>query len=273
MRYFPIKSIMLCSLTTALLASAPLALARNAAPLSANVGYVNLDNYRSTKTKVNAIRLKAIEETATALGARGGLAWRSAQINQSLKRQARYLDTIFNFNQLLIGGNVLPPVLVEANNPTSLDSDTTIRLASKTYRIKAQARFVTAAPTWRTYLVMDFKKPDMPDRTLLPQTRAEAEVWNQDIEDGWKRGLTQANQIFSANLSELKQDYLGIILYRKLLAKGMVTAPYVAKAELGVTGNSNELRIDDRVLRITSTSKLQTNPNKWKPVLTNPSNS
>lgn len=237
-------------------------------PLSADVGYVSLKNYTSVSSQVNPIRLSALQETATTLGARGALAWRSYEINESLKQQASYLDQVFDFNQLLIGNNVLPPVLVEANSPVNLSSSTSIRLASKIYEISAPATFVTAAPTWRTYLWMNFKKPEMPDQTLLPQTQAEAIVWNKYIKIGWEQGLSQANSIFSANLSRLKRDYTGIVLYRKLLAQGMVSAPFVAQADMGVTGDDNQLRINDRVLRITEGSKLQTNPKKWAPVLT-----
>lgn len=236
--------------------------------ITADVGYVSTKNYTSVENQVNPIRLKAIKETATTLGARGGLAYRGFQINQSLKDQARELDQIFNFNQLLINNNVLPPVLVTSNNNANLSSQTAIRYASKTYKIITPARFVTAAPTWRTYLWMSYKKPELPDKTLLPNTKAEAEVWNKYIRTGWEQGLEQANAIFDANLNRLKRDYMGIVLYRKLLAQGMVSAPYIAKANLGVTGDSKEIRIDDRVMRITKGSALQPDSKQWKAIIT-----
>ena len=59
-----------------------------------------------------------------------------------------------------------------------------------------------------------------------------------------------------------------MVLYRRLLAQGMITSPQVAKAELGVTGNANQIRINDEVMRITAHSALQPNSNKWKPILT-----
>ena len=58
-----------------------------------------------------------------------------------------------------------------------------------------------------------------------------------------------------------------MILYRELLAEHMVSAPFVAKARLGVTGDASQLRINDEVMRITAQSELQTDPNKWQPVL------
>lgn len=239
----------------------------NIPTLEANVGYVQVSKLPAIAATINPIRLQAIRETATELGARGGLAWRSVQINQSLKNQAEYLDHVFDFNQLLLAHNVLPPVLTEADNSLNLASDTSIRLASKIYKIQANARFVTAPPTWRSYLTMNYDRPQMPDQSLLPRTQAEAKAWDLYLKKGWKQGLIQANDIFRVNLSRLKRDYNGIILYRKLLAEHMVSSPFVAHANMGVTGDGNELRINDRQLRITALSQLQPNSNKWTPVL------
>ncbi len=47
----------------------------------------------------------------------------------------------------------------------------------------------------------------------------------------------------------------------------MVTAPFVSTADLGVTGDAHEMRINDRVLRITETSRLNTNTSDWRAAL------
>ena len=242
--------------------------AKKAQTLTANVGFVSLGNLPSGSQYVSRIRLKALRETATTLGARGALAWRSMQIDHTLKKEAKYLSHIFDFNQLVLNHDVLPPVLTEADRSLNLASGNSIRLASKIYKIVNPARFVTTAPTWRSYLWMTYKKPTLPDHTLLPNTQAEASVWNAYLKKGWKKGLQQANDIFATNLSRLKRDYTGMVLYRKLLDQHIVSAPFVAQTNLGVTGNSKELRVNDRVLRITAPSKLQTNSKRWTPVLT-----
>ncbi len=235
---------------------------------SAELGYVSLKNLPSSTSPINPIRLQALRETATTLGARGALAWRSLHIDRALQKQAKYLNHVFDFNQLLLNHNVLPPVIVESNNSLHLTNADTIRLSSKTYRILKPARFVTTPPNWRSYLWMNYKKPEIPNRTLLPQNKDEAAVWDSYLQQGWKQGLAQANKIFAVNLSRLKRDYMGMVLYRKLLDQHMVSSPYVASANLGVTGNSKEIHINDRVLRITGQSKLQPNSSKWTPVLT-----
>ena len=243
-------------------------LASSTPPLTAEVGYVKLSHLPEGSSTINPIRLKAIQETATTLGARGALAWESLQIDRSLKGEVIHLNHVFNFNKLLINNNVLPPVITQSNNDLTLDNSDTIRLASKTYTIASPATFVTTAPTWRTYLWMNYPKPSMPSKTLLPTTKAEANVWNMYLQQGWNEGIRQANDIFQVNLDRLKRDYDGMVLYRELLAQRMVSAPYVAKADLGVTGDSNSIRIHDQVLRITANSQLQTNPSKWDPVIT-----
>ena len=234
----------------------------------ADAGYVNVNAYPNKDPNINTIRLTALRETATGLGARGALAWRSYHINKTLDQEATYLDHVFNFNELLLSSNVLPPILVEDNNSLSLNGSDAFRSANKTYRIIAQARFVTAPPTWHDYLFMPYQKPNPPDKSLMPNTQAEAIAWNQYLREGWEQGLAQANDIFSTNLNRLKRDYLGMILYRKLLAQNMISSPIVAKANLGITGNSQEIRINDEIMRITAQSALQLNSSEWKPIIT-----
>ncbi len=217
---------------------------------------------------VSAIREQALESTATGLGAQGALAWRAKHIDANLQQEATKLDHIFNFNSLIIKPNVLPPVLTESNQDYTQDNNDTIRLAAKTYQIVSQARFITVPPTWRDYLWLSYPQPTRPDKSLLPQNKAEIAVWNNYFKQGWEEGLTQANQIFSANLSRLKRDINGMVLYRQLLKQNLVSAPSVASANLGVTGDSNHIRIGDQVLRITAKAKLQTNSKAWQPIIT-----
>lgn len=234
-------------------------------------GYTNIPSDPLNYTKsISKIRLKAIEDTATGLGARGALAWRSQQIDTTLNKQAAYLDNIFDFNALMLPHNVLPAVIVQAQDLYHQDDADTVRLASKTYQILSPARFVTTPPTWRTYLTMPYKKPNLPNSALLPHNSAEITVWNNYYSIGWKNGLAQADNIFNQNLNRLKRDFNGIILYRKLYTQKMISAPYVSEADLGVTGDRNAIRINDHVLRITQDSGIQTNSSKWQSVLTQP---
>ena len=235
--------------------------------LTADVGFISIAHLPPGGARVNPIRYEAIRQAAMSLGARDGLAWQARNIDLALRAEEIFLDQIFDFNQLMLNHNVLPPVLVESDNNLALDDDDTLRINTKTYRIIRPAHFVTAPPNWRDYLWMRFDQPNLTDRSLLPQTHAEAQVWNHFIRVGWGNGIEQANMIFTNNLNRIKRNMLGMILYRKLLALHMVSAPFVAKAQLGVTGDATQLRINDQVLRITAQSELQPNPKKWQPVM------
>lgn len=216
------------------------------------------------KQKMGKIREMALKETALSVGAQAGLAWRAKIIDAQLNKQARNLDTIYDFNSLVLEHNILPPVLLEGRNTLNLADAQSIRISDRTYKVAKQAHFITAPPTWRQYLWMDYVKPEAPNVTLLPKTKAEKEIWCIYTERGWKNGIDQANIILEENIARIKEDFGGMILYRKLLAMNMVSPPYVSHTDLGVTGDGSEIHIDDRVLRITALPALNINSEEWR---------
>ena len=230
---------------------------------------LTLQNTSPTGPTVSKIRLQALKDTALSIGAQGALALRSKEINAMLEPKAKELGQIYNFNGIILDNNVLPPVLQESAQSLNLQSPDFLTLADHTYKIVSQARFVTAAPTWRDYLELNYKKPVVPDSTLLPKDKQERETWKKYIHIGWQNGLDQANNIYADKLAALKRDYEGMILYKELLSKHMVTKPYVVGKKLGVTSNADqtEIQIDNRTLQIAVAPKFQTNSLRWKPVL------
>lgn len=220
-----------------------------------------------TGSEISQIRTKAIEDTAMSLGAQGGLAWASEEINKRLDKDKWYLETTYNFNGMMLSHGVLPPVLAEGNNTLNQDDPNTIRISDKTYQIVQQARFATTPPNWREYIWMTYSKPEIPNKILLPRNSEERRLWVKGIKIGWEKGIEQAYNIFQQNMARLKRDYSGMIIYRKLLQQHMVSAPYVSKTELGVTGDGSDMRINDQVLRITELPKLQTDSNNWKAIV------
>ena len=213
---------------------------------------------------IGALRAQALRETALSVGARGGLAERAQQINATLIGYEPVLGRIFQFGRILLDDNVLPPILIEARNTLNLSGSNAIRIADRNYKIIAQARFVTSAPTWREYLWMAYDIPDMPDRSLLPRNKPERIMWARDLEEGWQAGLRQADLIYTENVNRLVRDFKGMILYRRLLAQNMVSEPFVAAMDMGVTGGGNDMTVNDRVLRITSFPELQAGGDNWK---------
>jgi defect in organelle trafficking protein DotC len=222
------------------------------------------------ETKMSGLRFESLKEAAMSVGSQAGLAWRSERINRNLKREEKILFEVFNFQAMVLNHNVLPPVLEEGKNALHLDNNETIRLADHIYRIIAPPRFITAPPTWRDYLWMSYDKPDFAQAYVLrPRNKEERAFWNKYVKIGWDNGVKLANDIFEANLNRLRRDYEGMALYKVLLAQNMVTPPYVAKTDLGITGDENEMRIGDQVLRISATSKLNLKGKTWKPAIYN----
>ncbi len=213
---------------------------------------------------MSKIREMSLKETALSLGAQSGLAWRAKYVDEELVKQSHNLDAIYDFNAITLEHNILPPVLLEGRNTLNLADAQTIRISDRTYKVAKQARFITTPPNWRQYLWMDYKKPDYPHVTLLPKTKEERAVWCFYVDKGWSNGVEQANTILEENIARIKEDFAGMIMYRKLLAMNMVSPPYVSHTDLGVTGDGEEIHIDDRVLRITALPALNTNSNEWR---------
>jgi defect-in-organelle-trafficking protein DotC len=209
------------------------------------------------------IREAALKEAALSLGAQAGLAARAKKIDDQLVRHTRMLDHIFDFNALVLEHNVLPPVLLEGRNTLNLADLQTIRVSNRTFRVSKQAHFITTVPNWRQYLWMDYQPPELPHQSMLPINKTEKVIWQHYASQGWEKGMEQANTILEESIARIKQDYNGMILYRKLLAMNMVSPPFVSHTELGVTGDGEEIHIDDRVLRITALPALNTNAQEW----------
>jgi defect-in-organelle-trafficking protein DotC len=229
----------------------------------------------STSGDTERLRAPALRDNALRYGAQGGLAHGSRQIQNALRDRATELGRIYDFNALLIRqpslpGGILPPVIVESQEPMEQqDGGRTLRVADRFYEILQQARFVSAAPLWQTYLDMEqyTRFPEQPAEPL-PRTEAEREMWRRFVTEGWNEGLEQAIEIFQANMRRLQRDFVGMTRYARLLEEGKVSAPVVADANLGTTGTGQNMRVDDRVFRITRDPRLNvSNPREWSPAI------
>jgi defect-in-organelle-trafficking protein DotC len=221
----------------------------------------------ATRGGIGKFRERSLEEIAMSVGAQAGLSWASDHMNAQMDADRRYLDTIYNFNAMVLSHGVIPPVLEEGDYSLNLNDPNTIRVADRTYKIIQQARFATTAPNWREYLWFNYPKPSLPDKSLLPRTYEEQMVWRRNIRIGWQKGIEQSYSIFQQNLARLKRDYRGMVLYRKLLQERMISPPFVSRTELGITGNGEDMRVNDQVLRIVELPKLQTNGKNWNAIV------
>lgn len=224
----------------------------------------NIDVVNDKTFSLSGLRYHALRDAALSVGARSGLAWRAEQIREKISLHEKNLDHIFNFRGLVLDDNVVPPVLIEGRMPLEVASTDTLRIADRHYLIIKQAHFASNPPTWRDYLKMEFSEPDLPDRSLLPRDETEKNVWDRYVQEGWRAGIVQANTIFLEQLGRLKRDYQGMVRYHTLLAQNIVSKPFVGRTELGITGGSEEMAVNDRVLRITAKPSLNQDTKSWK---------
>jgi defect in organelle trafficking protein DotC len=231
------------------------------------------------KRNTNELRLKSTYEYAFSIAAQISCAKHTRQLEQLLDQLETELDRVFNFRIWMLPNYVLPPVLVQAKKSVHLVDEKTMRIAGRTYHILKDAKFVTNPPHWRhDYLLRDAAHitsnlPKKPSPDFLPKTPEEQKEWARGVKNGWQEGILQAQANFRSNLATLQRDLNGIILYRQLRAKEMVSEPYVAQTQLGITGNTHMMRLKDQVLRITVLPTLKKNPSTWKPIVTNPETS
>ena len=228
--------------------------------------------YYQKQASSESMREMALKQVAESVGMQAGLAHESKVINKRLQGHAQQMDTVFNFNGLLYQHYLLPPVIVQADNQIKVSEDgDVIRAGGNSYRIIKQVQFVTTPPTWRDYLWMSYQAPSLPDKAVLPKNAAEQKIWANSIVKGWAAGIQQGINIFKVNMHKLSRDFNGMVLYKRLLAKNMVSPFYVKSKNLGITGDKNHMTIDDQTLEITGKPQFQNSGKLWESVSVKPS--
>lgn len=211
------------------------------------------------------IRFNAIRETAMTYGAQAGLARRSYENQLKLDRRAKDLDVVYNFQALMVEGNVVPPVLTETSDVYDQSDNDMLRVIGKVYRIEQQARFTYAPPTWRSYMMTGYDFDSNVVAQVSPQTDQEHALWKAGVEEGFALGVAQADEILKQNFATLQRDFIGMILYHRMLDAGMVTKPFVASTRTGVTrAEDGSMHVGEVFLRITAAPDFVDNATKWK---------
>jgi defect-in-organelle-trafficking protein DotC len=216
------------------------------------------------------IRADAIREAALSYGARGGLAFRTFQIQRRLAEYDTSLSKAFDFKRLLIaaptGLLIEPPIVSDAEKAVIVGAGgQTAAVADRIYRINRVARIVTAARDWHLYLERDWGRVDPPPSLLLPKDDVERASWRMYVKQGWAAGVVQAEDTFEADLDRLTEDFVGMVRYRELLAQRMISPPFAIADDRGVTGGGTEMRIGDRGVTITDKSALIPRSDQWTP--------
>ena len=240
------------------------------------------------------IRAEAIKEAAASLGARDGMAKVLDEVAVALKKQASLLDAQYDFSKLALSipkdpsralgranpyqengefGMILPPVVLTGADADSFPSEDEMRIADQTYKVYAKSRLIPVdkatgypvVPNWRDYLIFSFPEIQLPHESLLPRTEQERALWDEWVKKGWADGQRLGRTMFNDGFARLRRDFNGMLNYRLAYGEGMITRPQVAGVNMGVTGGGSEMRINDRVVRITDHSAFITDKTLWAP--------
>lgn len=223
-----------------------------------------------SEAEIPSIRRQAIIEVAVSLGARSGLLCRAQELLDEVRKNESAFDMTFDFTALVLQGGVMPPVIDEGRNAVVQEEPDMIRTADRIYKVVRPERFVIVVPTWRDYLyvgLMGLTPAERPHDAIIPKNEAERAVWGGSLEKGWATGVKQADEIYLENMARLKRDFEGMVRYRLLLAKGMVTPPRLASSHAVAKGDKREMTVNDSVHVITEHGGLETNAKRWRPVV------
>ena len=216
-------------------------------------------------------RAGAMRAAALSFGARAGLARRGWEISRMLDRHGPQLSNIFRFRDLLLkegGFRVMPPVAAETRQAFRLGRDgDRAASAARVVRILARARFVSAPPDWRDYLVRSWPKAEAPVSVLFPRDRAERRRWEAWLAEGWRAGVKLADEVFAADVDRLSRDFQGILLWKRLRLARMATAPSVRLGDAAVSGGGRAMRIDEEFARLDKRARLVPRVSVWGPLV------
>lgn len=220
------------------------------------------------KDEIGYARQQVLREAGVGLGARAGLADRSREILGILDTRAAQLDSRFNFNNLVIGNNVLPPSISESRDVVAFEDDA-MRTAAGVFRIDEHARFSMPTPTWRDwlYIGLDSGPVSVPNLGVNgPNNETEKRLWQSLVKEGYEAGRAQAQAVFDANLARLERAHAGMVRYFDLWQRGMVSAPLIASSsEVVVREDDSTISVGNTLRRITKPADFQPFEG-WKPL-------
>jgi defect-in-organelle-trafficking protein DotC len=225
-----------------------------------------LEDVKAQKLDAQNVRARALIDMGTGIGLRAGIAWQIANINKVIHQNERNLDSVYDFESLMIRQRVVPAVISEARDLYNQDGDLALRLSGAFYRIESQPRFSSVAPNWRAYLTFP---PPPPENTvtfnsMLPRDDQERDIWNKAVTDGWMQGVEQANLMLQAGLDRMNRDYTGMLRFRSFVIEGKISMPVIAAESIAVTKEGATMAVDETLLRITTLPAFNAKADAWR---------
>lgn len=217
----------------------------------------------SKKGGLTFVRSATLQEMAISYGAQSGLAYSLKEYNDALLAKSESYDKSYNFSSVMLEPGFLPPVITEGVDAYNQTGQQIVRAADVIYRIESDARIVNVPPRWEEYLLLNVSGVAPLRQELMPTNSEETEFFDTWFKKGWDQGVQQAQGLFDANLARLDRDFLGMQRYKILYSQNMISRPLLVRSTLGTTGGDREMAVNDRIVEVTSNSKLNPDNSTW----------
>lgn len=214
-----------------------------------------------------SLRTAAIRQEALRVGAQTGLSMRYQAIIGYLDQNESRLNVLFNFAPF-VDGKLLMPAVSKMQDTFSVNEDSgSATIIRNSYTITEEARIISNAPTWRDYLYQVYDMPEESHYSVLPATPTEIAAWESSVEEGWKAGITMADEVFSDRLASLSKSLEDRYRYQLLLNQGVVTKPVVGVDARTITYNGRTLNVGETIYTVEQPANYTASPS-WRPVWT-----
>ncbi len=219
---------------------------------------------------IAGIRRSALLEGALTYGSQTGYLRRSWEIGRRLEVRSNQLSVAFDYSRVVspapLGlGYVVSPVVEWGFDATVVEKGGNIIAGNSEYILLSKpGRLSPVIPTWRGHLVLTAPQPNRLPSSLLPHNAEERHLFTRWFRSGWKAGREQANVEFQVRMRRLKREYLGMLKYRELVARGVINHIVLAHSEYGTTLDESTLRIDDRSVEIVAAASFEGRRHKWQ---------
>ncbi len=206
---------------------------------------------------IKNVRSQAVFEAAETYSAQTAYCLRAEKSKEWAQANQQTLDSVYDFSKLLMdGGRVLPPVIEQADSSYLQKGDDLAVTAQTTWNILRPAKIVSTAPDWRQYLMISCPKPLKPNRVLIPGSlektaKADEAQWQAGVKSGWKLGNEQAVSEFKLGMAKMTRDYQGMLRFYWLNQHGVVSAPILARGNVGIRVEGHTLNVGETVFRLT----------------------
>jgi|GEM_PF-3582587 len=229
---------------------------------------------RDKKGKLD-IRLKAMRDAALMTGAQNGYVTRLSQLKSTLKEHTKELDDLFDFRSIMrISSNneydsvFLPPVIEKTNDMVRLDSShDQMSISGVVYQILKKERLVSAPPDWRQYLIYDTEiEMNRIAPAVLPKDEDEKKKWSVWVQEGWNKGIIQAEKEMAHRIRVLGRDFNGMIRYLILVMEGKIKRPKLTSHKQFVSGNNKKMIVNERTIKVAIPSQMNLDSYYWEPL-------